>query len=487
MMIILLIATIPMAPVTAQEVDRAILFHQLDIADLCSDRSGNLYMLAEFHGDAEVGDATYTSRGASDLLIVHLRSDGSAGWVRQIEGPNNEMAGGIAVDSAGNVVVAGSFESTVSIGGTTLSGRCADIDRTLEQSCEDIFVARYAPDGSMLWARSEGGWYGDRATSVAAGEDGSIYVTGFVQDSAWFAGGSLLKGGPHDLFIACYDSSGAISWLRRAVGSGISSGSRIALRSKRLWVAGSFSGTVTIDGVPASSAGASDGLLIGANVAGTIAWMKGIGGNGMASLAGVAGGADNSVHVAGSFTGTIVIGDTMLQSAGAGDMMIASFDSIGALRWIRSAGGVGEEKAGGIAIGERGDIIIAGSFSASSRFGKISLSSIGASDIVVARYSLNGTLVNAMSIGGSGVDIGRSIASGSSRGIFLAGTIQNNVRMGSIMQSAGNGASYVAWLVERSSGIDGSSRDGRDGMIVPNGDRPDLSSTSGDSSRPVAP
>jgi hypothetical protein len=99
------------------------------------------------------------------------------------------MGNGIATDSEGNVLVTGIFTGM------------ADFDRVELTSVgtRDIFVAKYAPDGPLLWAKRAGGTTGrdspydrtESAHSVAADSAGNVLVTGFFSGTADFDGTRL--------------------------------------------------------------------------------------------------------------------------------------------------------------------------------------------------------------------------------------------------------------------------------------------------------
>src|SRR5439155_11202445 len=98
---------------------------------------------------------------------------GSAGnllWARQSGFYYSDTARAVAVDSNGNIFVAGNFSGSSSFGPTNLNSVAGS---------EDIFVAKYDPDGTLVWAIQAGGSGSDYAYSVAVDPSGNIYVGGF--------------------------------------------------------------------------------------------------------------------------------------------------------------------------------------------------------------------------------------------------------------------------------------------------------------------
>jgi len=129
-----------------------------------------------------------------------------------IGGQNQEQARDITVDAQGNTYITGGTQS-------------ADFPHTIgpahQGSC-DVFVMKFAPDGTLLWARLIGGPNYDRAYAIEIDAQGFIYLggragagypttAGVVQQT--FAGGGSGLYGQQDGFITKLSPDGAtIIW-----------------------------------------------------------------------------------------------------------------------------------------------------------------------------------------------------------------------------------------------------------------------------------
>ena len=78
----------------------------------------------------------------------------------------------------------------------------------------DVFLAKYKPDGTLVWARRAGGSFvgalSDLALGIAALSDGTAFVTGKFTDTATFGLGelnqtSLNSAGSYDVFISRFN------------------------------------------------------------------------------------------------------------------------------------------------------------------------------------------------------------------------------------------------------------------------------------------
>src|SRR6476646_11432891 len=78
---------------------------------------------------------------------------------------------GIATDISGNVYVAGKYEEAAVFSGTTLP----------PADNHDIFLAKYASDGSLTWVRTGGGYSGDYARILACDKTSHVYIAGEIE------------------------------------------------------------------------------------------------------------------------------------------------------------------------------------------------------------------------------------------------------------------------------------------------------------------
>ena len=83
----------------------------------------------------------------------------------------------------------------------------------------DYFVAKFSPDLEPVWIRTAGSDQFDFGTVVRVTENGDIVVTGAYQGTMNFHGQELSHLGRADSFIARYDASGNLLWVRTINGN----------------------------------------------------------------------------------------------------------------------------------------------------------------------------------------------------------------------------------------------------------------------------
>lgn len=160
-------------------------------------------------------------------------SPAGALWPASGGGPLDESAFATVTDQSGNIYVAGEFRGSANFGGTVYSA----------QGLSDIFVAKYSPDGSLLFVRTAGGPSVDRATALAVDSAQNVYLTGYFTTSAAFqnlpSSGIATVNLPdtnnsdtpdrHEWFIARLEHNGDWTWARQIGGPGQDEGYGIAL------------------------------------------------------------------------------------------------------------------------------------------------------------------------------------------------------------------------------------------------------------------
>src|SRR4030095_12843795 len=108
--------------------------------------------------------------GASEALSARFTPDGDLAWSKQLGGALEDVAHGVAVDAAGNVIVAGWFEKEIDFGAGKVSAAA--------NANKDVFVVKLAADGTLRWAKTCGDRDHDKARAVALDADGDPYVAG---------------------------------------------------------------------------------------------------------------------------------------------------------------------------------------------------------------------------------------------------------------------------------------------------------------------
>jgi hypothetical protein len=224
---------------------------------LATDSSDNILLAGGFAGTANFGggDFVATSSGFPpkfDIFIAKLDSSGNHLWSKSFGDMSDQYASDVTVDSSDNVLVAGSFASTIDLGGGPLSSADA----------MDIFVTKLDPSGKHIWSKRFGGTGAQKAGRIAVDSSGAILVTGTFDGTVDFGGGPLNSMGTGDVFIVKLDSSGNPLWAKRFGDVQQQDSAGIAFGGSSTAVAaGTFKSQIDFGGGPMNSAGGSDIFL----------------------------------------------------------------------------------------------------------------------------------------------------------------------------------------------------------------------------------
>ena len=157
------------------------------------DNQGNSYITGHFKGSANFGNLKSISAGDKDIFIAKYDKAGNILWTKAAGGKDDYDEGNsIAVDTSGNVFVAGHFMGSATFGKINLASA----------GNSDLFVAKYDKLGNTLWAKSAGGSEYDGGRGIALDAAGNVYVTGYFRKSIAFGNNiRITLSGYEDIFL----------------------------------------------------------------------------------------------------------------------------------------------------------------------------------------------------------------------------------------------------------------------------------------------
>ena len=301
---------------------------------LTLDRIGGVIVAGTFAGGASVGSTTLIATGASEAFVARFASaDGTPTWGYGTRGTagSNAQATGVAVDSAGNVVLAGFYSGSVTLGSGTSGQTYTAAGST------DAVVWKLGPSGQLVWGRSFGSTDYDVAGGLAVDSADNIAVAGTFSGSVNFATGSksaILSAGPiFSAFALQLDPLGQTNWARGfTASSGWSKGQAIAVDSRQgIHLAGAFSGTTDFDPGPTwnalTSQGSTDAFAAGLDATGRVVYAIQAGQTNFNANLGVAVNPSGDVALTGTYSGSIGFGSIALPATGKASAFVARVQS----------------------------------------------------------------------------------------------------------------------------------------------------------------
>ncbi|WP_437940901.1 SBBP repeat-containing protein [Sorangium sp. So ce341] len=377
-------------------------FEDVYFGRLAADSGGNVYLAGYTRASSvDLGGGSITVGDGQGVAVVKLDSSGNHVWSKVFGGVDSwdsANSNAIAVDSAGDVLVAGATNGAIEFGTDT---NWAD--------AVDGFVTKLdGSDGSPISAD----FFFSDGIVVPFGiavdpDDDSFAITGRFGGYADFGGTPLVSNSAwaspywetgYDAFVAKFESDGDHLWSKGFGDDSSAEGADIVIdNSGNIDVIGWFDGDIDFGSNtatlthPADDAG--DMFLVQFSAAGTDLWSKQFGDAGFDNQergTGVAVDSAGNVSIIGFFRNSINFGGTTLTSAGATDIAVAQFEDDGTHVWSASYGASANQSGQGIAVDSSGKVTITGDFYNSVNFGGTTLTDtpsvwLGSGDIFLAQ------------------------------------------------------------------------------------------------------
>ncbi|WOK06089.1 FG-GAP-like repeat-containing protein [Imperialibacter roseus] len=295
------------------------------------DGQGSVYVTGYYNGAMAIGADSLPALGHTDMITIKLNAaNGDVIWAKPAGGSGDSGGLSVAVDSVGNVFVAGYFNGSLTHGATTLNGGGHALLK---------YDANGAPllalQGALVSAQTS---FVNQFQRVKVNNAG-VYVLGKYNND-WTFGGLPATGiGGTDLFVAHYDLAGNIQWLRSIGGTGDDEARDIALDAN---------GDVLVLAFPKSSSISIDTITVSQNgQLNLIAKLSGSTGAGIwGKTFGTPQGSDYPYKIASDPTGFFVAGAMDIEPTqfggpvvNGGLLYLASFDTNGTIKWADAGEG----------------------------------------------------------------------------------------------------------------------------------------------------
>lgn len=213
---------------------------------------------------------------AKNHFVAKLTSDGSVEWVKRTGGSYwNEYRDIVALPDD-SVVLTGTIDDEAVFGPGETS------ETTLVSEGEnDVFVAKYLPDGSLAWATRAGGIGYDGGLSLSPLADQSVVVVGHYTDSAVFgadeANETTLEESGGRAFMAKYGPDGSLTFARSLGSAEVIRAASLAdgttLVTGAFWASATF-GAGEPNETTLTAPGERDAFLAKYAPDGRLAWVK---------------------------------------------------------------------------------------------------------------------------------------------------------------------------------------------------------------------
>lgn len=368
------------------------------------DSSGNVFVAGY-----STGSLDFTNQGGKDAVLRKYTSTGTSDWGRQLGNAGEEHAYGVAVDSSGAPAIGGLTDNALysTYYGGTYDGFLSRYDSsgtrqwiqmigTAEEDgvyavasdgtnyfavgytygaltgtnagMRDAFVAKYNASGTQLWVRQLGTAADDVAYAATVDSSGNVYLAGFT--SGTFS--SQTAAGAKDVFLAKYDSSGTLSWVKQWGTPADDIAWSLAMAGSSIAMGGSTQGSLAF-----THQGGVDAFAAKWTTSGTLSWSRQLGSAADEWAYGVAGDSSGNVYITGTNRGPLY-----REYVGGYDTYLARYTSTGTREWIKHLGSTDDEVARGAVASGTSVVYVAGG----TRGALPGKTSVGGKDLFLAKY-----------------------------------------------------------------------------------------------------
>jgi len=190
--------------------------------DIDVDNSDNVYVLGEVsRGEADFEDISttgayqeaYSDEGNSswvDSFLVKFNTNGQRQWGTFFGGDSYDFANGLVIDHIDNVIICGATRSNI-----FQTTNAFQPNKGGAHYDWDAYLAKFNPDGQIMWNTFYGGDEQDTGVNVDVDNDNNIFLTGGTGsfDSLGTSDGYQNEsGGYEDAYIAKFNPSGDRLW-----------------------------------------------------------------------------------------------------------------------------------------------------------------------------------------------------------------------------------------------------------------------------------
>eukprot|EP00435_Cladocopium_sp_Y103_P062304 s523_g23.t3 len=333
-----------------------------------------------------------SNAGEADAYVMKVQQ---LSWTFQTGTSGADGVNALQIDSFGNIFLTG--ETDGALDGTSAGD-------------SDLFVMKLDSAGSRQWTSQTGSAARDTAEAIHLAASGSIFVAGWTAGD--FSGASA---GSFDILIMKLDDTGATEWTYQ--NGSASADYAFALEtdaSGNIFVAGSTDGSLHGN----SNAGDSDIFVMQLDTAGSHQWTVQTGSNLKDVATALRIDASGDLVLAGYTTGDL--GNT---NAGSKDIFAMKLSNTGSQLWAFQRGSSADDSATALEIDSYGDLILGG-WTAGSLDGN---SNAGSVDLFVMKVDAQGSWEWTFQTGTAREEWAGSLQIIPSGRILLAGSIKNGL------------------------------------------------------------
>lgn len=438
-----------------------------------TDDSGYVYIAGYFTQQITLGTnalpLNYTiNTNSKEAFIAKLDSNGYCYWAKSGGSVFDDRVLGMAVDSAGNSIIVGTYY------GTTFTMGSITLNNSGLGGGDQGFIMKHDKDGNLLWGRFAGSKsYGDdHAFDVVFDKNGNAYITGFITGDTITCNGQIqypnVNVGSTIIHKQCYwltkvNASGTFQWIRTfanlpwdpIVGKYVERDAAICYDNEGgLYVTAGFDGLTKKFGTDTmSSVGGHDIFVIKYDTLGNYVWSTKGGSRKDDWSNGICADKQGHIYITGEHRDSLIVDTILVKNYDKRDVFVIKFDAnTGKPIWGKRAGSeLGGERGNDVTADEYCNVYVCGDINEGAKFGDNIIVPTGRSvESFVARISPEGKWMWVAT--GGGIDSNdrcNTVAKGKNGQLYVGGffrkpaTFGSTVNLPTISWPTGSAAFYA--------------------------------------------
>lgn len=427
---------------------------------LCSDhdQQGNLFVggffTGSFDADPDLLSSFYLQSAGSltDAFLIKYDANGNLVWAFAMgSGSGDEEVRSLVVDANGDVLLSGIHGFSFDADPDTVV-RLIPYNNQVWTNLPDVFVMKFSANGNHLWSFALGSRFNDLVHNIDLTTNGSIVITGVLEDSLdfnpdssqFFLAPSITGFG--DAFMASYDANGVFLWVKK-IGNptSIENFSYVDVSlAGNIYVGGTFTGDVDFNPSPSAGYTLSAEIPVRYFIAkydglGNFIWARKLfSTSGDSHLNGISTDNLDNLYLCGDFSDTVDFNLANAQiynlvSTGNLDGFVARYAPNAAFVWAKQIGTLnGNEIFESIRTNPQQELWLSVKFNqsildADPGTAIYDVYGQGNNDVLVLSLDLNGNFAKAISIGGLGEEKNSIICSDSTGLVWVMGAYADTV------------------------------------------------------------
>lgn len=215
----------------------------------------NVFISGRFFNSITIDTSTVTGSGGYDIFVAKLDTSLRVVWARSAGGNSTDDITAMNVNDNGEIVIAGTFASSFSLGSRSLSG-----------GFSDNYVGKISANGAGLWLTKMGGGSGFSPSNFIRNayidQNGAVIVGGYHTARLTIGSSNYNPSGGSDIMVVQYNKNGAFVWINRGGGNNTDIAAGMEIGSEGYYYVGGYYQTKSKFGKENLSGSASSNLFV---------------------------------------------------------------------------------------------------------------------------------------------------------------------------------------------------------------------------------